>query len=172
MLNWKYDPEDYSEDGYALIPEGRYRVKIDNAKERISRTGKEMVELTLKVNGYNSLVWFYLVLDDTDAAAEKRTNDRLSSIFSSFQIPVGNLGIESWIGKTGGAKIRHRLDERNEKMRAEVHYFLYRKDVETLPEWRGDTTTDSTDNAGDLSYNPDDKHDFDFNTQGDSELPF
>ena len=57
MLQWNYNPEDFSEEGFSLIPEGRHRVRIESAKEKISRSsGMDMIELTLAVSGYNSKV--------------------------------------------------------------------------------------------------------------------
>ena len=51
MADWKYNPDDYKPDSYTLIPPGEYRVRIEDADERVSQTGKTMFRLTLKVSG-------------------------------------------------------------------------------------------------------------------------
>lgn len=135
LRDWKYNPEDYNPDGYGLIPPGEYRVRIDEAKEAVSKTTqKDMFQLVLSVSGYNKRLWFYLVFDSSDEFARQRTNQKLGSIYDSFNIPAGNMNLEDWIGKTGGAKIKHRLGN-DEQMREEISYFLPRKKVDKLPAW-------------------------------------
>lgn len=171
MADWKYNPEDYNPDSYTLIPPGEYRVRIEDADERVSQTGKTMFRLTLKVSGYNSLVWYYLVFDSTDEEARKRTNQRLGSIYDSFNIPKGNINPYDWKGKTGGAKIRNKPDNNNE-MRAEVHYFLTRKKVDALPAWQeGSTGKPATAQVQDTGFGDFNPQPFDPDAH-DSGLPF
>ncbi len=134
MANWKYNPENYNESGFGLIPEGNYRVRIESALEKTSRSGKDMVELTLAVSGYNTKIWFYLVFDSSNAQMTQMTDQRLGSIFNSFNIEPGNFDFDSWEGKTGGARIRQRADNTG-TMRSEVSYFLPRTKVDALPAW-------------------------------------
>ena len=51
MADWKYNPENYNPNGFTLIPEGNYRVRIDTAENKVSRSGKDMIKLTLSVSG-------------------------------------------------------------------------------------------------------------------------
>ena len=118
MANWKYNPANYNENGFGLIPEGNYRVRIESAVEKTSRTGKDMVELTLAVSGYNSKIWYYLVFDSSNERMIQMTDQRLGSIYDSFGI----------------ARIRQRADDSG-TMRSEVSYFLSRKKVDALPAW-------------------------------------
>lgn len=134
MANWKYNPEDYHENGFGLIPEGNYRVRIESALEKVSRTGKDMIEITLAVSGYSSKIWFYLVFDSSNERMTQMTNQRLGSIYDSFGIEQGDMNLDNWEGKTGGARIRQRADN-NGTMRSEVSYFLSRKKVDELPAW-------------------------------------
>ena len=132
---WNYKPEDFREDNYGIIPEGNYRVRIEKAEEQVSRSsGKPMIKLTLAVSGYGSKIWCYQVLDNSDREHEQKTNQRLGTIFNSFAIAQGNMNLSDWEGKTGGAYIRHGKDAQN-NARAEVAYFLYRKEVDLLPAW-------------------------------------
>lgn len=153
MVNWDYNPDDYNADGYGLIPEGEYRVRIEKCEQILTRTGKDMFKLTLKVSGYNSNVWYYMVFDNTDEEARKRTNQRLGNIYDSFNIPKGNTEPADWQGKTGGVKIKHRLYD--EEMRAEAHYFLKRGKVDKLPEWQEGFTkkTANSMTTSDIGFN-------------------
>ena len=140
-MDWKFNPENYDPDGFSIIPEGNYRVRIDEAEEVTTRiSGKPMIKLTLSVSGSNSKLWSYTVLDDSSEETRKRTDNYLGKIFDCFNIQLGNMDIASWVGKTGGAKIRHRKDD-NGNTRADIHYFLKRKEVDALPAWRDDSST-------------------------------
>ena len=170
MIDWKYNPENYNADGYELIPAGDYRVRIDEAVEKVSQTGKDMVRMKLKVNGYNSPIWFYLVFDNTSEDGRKRTDQRLGSIYDSFGIPRGNLNFSEWQGKIGGARLKNRTDA-NGDMRSEVHYFLSRKKTDILPAFIEDKPKTHSD--------PDEAFgNFGFDTAGtttggdDSDIPF
>ena len=145
MLDYNsFNPADYNPDvSYGIIPTGDYRVRIDNAEEQISRnSGREMIKLTLSVAGYNSKLWSYTVLDDSSAEAIKRTNHYLGVIFDSFAITQGDFNLQNWIGHVGGVRVRHRIGTDGEP-RAEVHYFLRRKDVDALPAWNSDENFDA-----------------------------
>ena len=134
MADWKYNPNNYNENGFGLIPEGNYRVRIESAEEKVSRSGKDMIELTLAVSGQNQKLWFYLVFDNSSERMIQYTDQRLGSIYSSFNIEPGNLNTYDWEGKTGGARIRQRADASG-NMRSEVYYFLPRQKVDELPVW-------------------------------------
>ena len=135
MIDWTYNPDDYNENAFTLIPAGKHRVRIENAQEKIAHSsGSEMIELTLAVSGYNTKVWKYIVLDRSSVEKEKRTNQWLGSVFSSFNITPGNFNLSSWQGKIGGAFIRHGKNI-NGNERAEVYYFLPRNQVDELPAW-------------------------------------
>ena len=86
MVDWTYNPEDYGKQN--LIPEGIYRVRIDEARERVSKSGKDMYELVIKVSGQQSKVWYYLVFDGSTPERQQQTNNKLGAIFDSFDIPL------------------------------------------------------------------------------------
>ena len=134
MANWKYNPENYNESGFGLIPEGNYRVRIESALEKTSRTGKDMVELTLAVSGYSTKIWYYLVFDSSSEFTTQMTDQRLGSIYDSFNITPGDFNFDNWEGKTGGARIRQRANDSG-TMRNEISYFISRKKVDALPVW-------------------------------------
>ena len=153
-MNWKFNPENYDPDGFSIIPEGNYRVRIDDAEETISRnSGKPMIKLTLSISGSNSKLWSYTVLDDSSEESRKRTDNHLGRIFDSFNIEPGNMDLELWKGKTGGAKVRHRKDE-NGNVRADIHYFLKRPEVNQLPAWRDNNSTSAGSQDFSIENNP------------------
>ena len=135
MLNWKYNPSNYNAEGYQLVPPGQYRVRIEDAEETESKTGKPMVKLTLKVSGYNGHIWNYVVLDSTSPEAVARTDDRLGRIYDSFRIPIGSMNLEDWKGKVGAAEIKNEPDNKGTQ-RAVVSWFIRRNEQEILPAWQ------------------------------------
>ena len=135
MLNWHYNPANYNAEGYQLIPPGTYRVRIEDAEEKESKTGKQMVKMTLKVSGYNTKIWNYVVLDDTSPEAIARTDNSLGRIWDSFNIPEGNLNLQDWKGKVGAVEIKNELDNK-QVMRASVRWFIRRKEQDSLPAWQ------------------------------------
>lgn len=143
MIQWEYDASKYNPDAFKLIPPGKYRVRIEDAEEQISKTGKPMIRLTLKVNGYNSTIWTWIVFDNSSEEASDRTNDRVGRIFDSFNIPAGNFNLEVWKGKAGAAEIKNEPDDKGEQ-RAKVKYFIPHKNQDELPAWSGTTHQTAT----------------------------
>ena len=135
MLNWRYNPENYNAEGYQLVPPGQYRVRIEDAEETTSKTGKPMVKLTLKVSGYNGNIWKYVVLDSTNPEAVAQTDNRLGRIYDSFKIPVGSMNLEEWKGKVGAAEIKNEPDDKGVQ-RARVNWFMRRNEQDSLPAWQ------------------------------------
>jgi len=129
-MNWQFKRE---EQQFDIIPEGKYRVRIDNAEMAESKKGNDMIILTLAVSGQSSRLWYYIVfLDDRPEI----TNRNLTAIFDSFGIPDGDLSLSSWIGKAGACTVKH--EEYNGDMRARVGYFIPKSKQDGLPAWQGD----------------------------------
>lgn len=84
------------------------------------------------MNGHNSKLWFYLVLDRNDP---KKTNQRIGDFFNSFGIADHNLGSgKQWIGKVGAVRVKH--EEYNGNMSAKVAYVINRKKQDKLAPWK------------------------------------
>ena len=133
MANWVFDHSMYEEQDFAIIPVGDHRVRIDDVMEKTFSSGNEGYEITLAVNGYNSKLWSYLVLDRNDP---KKTNQRIGDFFNSFGITDRNLGNgKQWVGKVGAARVKH--EEFNGNMSAKVAYFINRKKQDALEPWKG-----------------------------------
>ena len=162
MLWDKYNPEDYRKNEFPLIPEGDYRVRIEDAEETTSHAGNNMIKLTLAVSGYNSKIWYYIVLKDNTQEDVEKTNWRLGRIFESFNIVEGNMFLSDWRGCVGGARIKHSEDV-NGKEQAVIQYFLYRDKVNNLPAWQ--------EKSPQGNINPD-MMDFDDSSSGSANIPF
>ena len=129
MANWTFDPNMYEEQDFSIIPAGDHRVRITDVEERVSKNGNDMYEITLAVNGFNSKLWFYLVLDANDT---KKTMQRIGDFFNSFGITDRNTGSgKQWIGKVGAVRVKH--EEYNGNMSAKVAYVINRKNQDKLP---------------------------------------
>lgn len=107
MANWNYNPNEYSARNFEPIPEGDYRVRINNVKEKVFSTGNEGFEITLDVPGHAGKLWYYLVLDYSDSL---KTNQRLGMFFDSFAICDTNLSHYSdWVGRDGAVRVKHNM---------------------------------------------------------------
>lgn len=132
MANWTFDANQYEEQDFSIIPAGDHRVRISDVEEKVSSKGNEMYEITLAVNGYNSKLWFYLVLDQADP---KKTNQRIGDFFNSFGITTSAMGSgKQWVGKTGAVRVKH--EEYNGNMSAKVAYVISRKNQDKLEPWK------------------------------------
>jgi hypothetical protein len=132
MANWNFDPNQYEEQDFQIIPAGDHRVRIADVVEKVFNSGNEGYEITLSVNGYNSKLWFYLVLDRNDP---KKTNQRIGDFFNSFGIAELSLGSgKQWIGKVGAVRVKH--EEYNGSTSAKVAYVINRKKQDSLAPWK------------------------------------
>lgn len=135
MANWTFDPSQYQEQNFALIPIGDYRVRIADVVEKTFSSGNGGYEITLDVNGYNSKVWMYLVLDAKNPA---QTNQRIGDFFNCFGITNTAMGTgKQWIGSVGAVRIKH--DTYNGETNAKVAYCINRSRQDKLPAWQNST---------------------------------
>lgn len=122
-MNWNFNPSEYTERDFALIPEGDHRVRINSVVEKVFSTGNEGFEIMLDVSGFNSKLWYYLVLDPKESA---KTNQRLGMFFDSFDIHDYNLSrYNDWVGKDGAVRVKHNVY--NSRKTANVVFCLSRK---------------------------------------------
>lgn len=131
---WTFNENDYEERSFPLIPEGDHRLRIHDAELGTSKSsGKDMLTITFDVSGYNSSVWYYIVLDPDKV---KQTNQKLGEFFRAFDIKQYDVTkCAEWIGKTGGARLKH--EEFNGNTSAKVHFLLKREKLDSLPPWKG-----------------------------------
>jgi len=130
MANWTYDPSQYQEKNFQLIPVGDYRARITDVVEKKFNSGNEGYEITLEINGYNSKMWFYLVLDASDPA---KTNQRIGTFFDSFGITDMNMAhSHGWVGKVGAVRVKH--EEYQGDNKAKVAFCISKARQDKLPE--------------------------------------
>lgn len=152
-ISWNFNADDYKENDFAPIPVGDHRVRITNVEEKQSQNGNDMLVLTLDVSGHSGSLWFYLVFMPSNPQI---TNQRLGQIFDSFGIAPGDMNFSSWIGKVGGARVKH--EQYNGETSPKVNYFLSRSKVDALPAWQdapgkasvtGGASTQTSENVSD-----------------------
>lgn len=133
-MAWTFNANDYEERSFPLIPEGDHRLRIHDAELGTSKSsGKDMLTITFDVSGYNSSVWYYIVLDPDKV---KQTNQKLGEFFAAFDIKQYDVTkCSEWVGKTGGARLKH--EEFNGNTNAKIHFLLKREKLDALPPWKG-----------------------------------
>lgn len=140
---WIYDPSQYKENNFDIIPVGDYRARIADVAEKTFSSGKQGYEITLDINGYNSKMWFYLVLDPSNVA---QTNQRIGDFFNSFGITNPAMGSgKQWIGAVGAVRVKH--EPYNGENRAKIAYCISRNRQDKLPAWKntaGASTSQTT----------------------------
>ena len=127
-MAWNYTHE---EQHFELIPEGKHRVRIATAETTKSKTGRDMLALTLDVSGYNRVLYHYIVfLEDRPEI----TNRNLTQFFASFPgIKEGDLNPAHWIGQVGACTVKY--EEYNGEMKERIGYFIAADKVKDLPAW-------------------------------------
>ena len=141
-MAWTFNPNEYEAQDFQTVPVGDHRVRIYDVISKNSKAGNEMYEVTLEVSGYNSKLWFYLVIDPSDP---KKTNQRIGSFFDSFGITDYNMANYSrWKGKVGAVRVVH--EEYNGEQQAKVRFCLSRKNQDKLPPAKFSTETVASSN--------------------------
>ena len=136
MANWTFDPSQYKESDFQVIPVGDYRARILDVVEKKFSSSNEGYEIVMEINGYNSRLWTYLVLDPSDPA---RTNQRIGDFFNSFGITSPAMGSgKQWIGMVGAVRVKH--EEYNGENRAKIAYFIGRSRQDKLAPWKNYAT--------------------------------
>lgn len=136
MAQWTYDPSQYKENDFQIIPVGDYRARISDVQEKKFSSGNEGYEITLEINGYNSKMWYYLVLDSSDPA---KTNQKIGDFFNSFGITSPAMGTgKQWIGMVGAIRVKH--EDYKGETRAKVAYCLARSRQDKLAPWKNTGT--------------------------------
>ncbi len=152
MANWNFDPSQYKENNFQLIPVGDHRVRISEVTEKLYNSGNEGYEITLEVSGYASKLWFNLVLDRSNPA---QTNQRIGEFFNCFGIRSTAMGSgKQWIGAVGAVKVKHEDYQGN--TRARVAYCINRDAQSKLPMWSNGGQQQSSPFVDESTISPDD----------------
>jgi hypothetical protein len=136
-FSWNFDPSQYQEKNFDIIPVGDYRARIADVVAKTFNSGNPGYEITLDINGHNSKLWMILVLDKSNVA---QTNQRIGDFFNSFGITNTAMGTgKQWIGAVGAVRVKH--EAYNGENRAKVAYCINRARQDKLPAWQGSTAT-------------------------------
>jgi len=128
-MAWQFDPNQYEENSFSIIPAGDHRVRISDVTFKTFNSGNEGYEITLEVSGHSSKLWYYLVLNPADP---KKTNQKIGSFFDSFGITDYNMAnFTRWKGKVGAVRVVH--EQYNGDDQAKVRFCLSRKNQDKLP---------------------------------------
>jgi hypothetical protein len=134
-ISWVYDPSQYQEKNFAIIPVGDYRARVADVVEKTFSSGNPGYEITLDISGHNSKLWFYLVLD---ASNPQQTNQRIGDFFNSFGITNPAMGTgKQWIGSVGAVRVKH--DTYNGDTKPKVAYCIAKNRQDKLPAWQNPT---------------------------------
>ncbi|MCB6366611.1 DUF669 domain-containing protein [Intestinibacillus massiliensis] len=135
-INWNFNAEDVEEHSFEPIPVGEHRVRVEKAEEcKSKKSGNDMIAVTLQVSGHVGKLFHYLVFMPDNTTL---TNTKLKEFWESFGIQQGDLNTANWIGKVGGAKVKHETDPNynNGEPKARISYFLKKDKQEKLPPWQ------------------------------------
>lgn len=124
MNGWGFERESN------IIPEGNFRMRIEEAEKTVSKNGNDMIKLVLSVSGHNRKVWNYIVFMDDNPSI---TNAKLTQLYDSFEIPEGTFDLPTWVGKVGAGSIKH--DDYMGDKTERVTYFIKKSKQSELPAW-------------------------------------
>lgn len=131
---FSFNPDDYEDTSFEPLPAGKYRVRIDNVEQKMSKGGNPYWQLELAVSGDNRKIWHNITFLKDNM---QRTGEILKKFFNAFGITDYNLNNwHQWVGRTGGAKTKIRPAEGQYEARAEVHFFLTPEETSKLPAWK------------------------------------
>lgn len=127
-MAWSYKREE----GFPLIPVGTHRVRIRDVEKTQSKSGNDMLKITLDVSGQDASLFHYIVFMPDNPAM---TNRMLTQFFDSFaDIPEGQFDTRAWLGKVGACTVKH--EEYNGDMTAKIGYFIKANKQKDLPPWQ------------------------------------
>lgn len=127
-INWTFNPSEYKESSFGIVPVGDHRVRIEDVAFKTFKSGNDGFEITLAVAGHSSKLWHYLVLKHDDP---QKTNQSIGAFFDSFGITDYDLShFRGWIGKVGAVRVKHESYQGN--VSAKVAFCLSKKTQEKL----------------------------------------
>lgn len=148
MSNWNYKREEGDNNSNLT---GKRRCVIIGAEESVSRSGNDMIVITVRPSGCKFSVKTYLVQGEN-------FNRDATRLFDCFpEIGEGNFELLTWVGCEGAA-----LFGEDENGYLKVKRWVYPKQAESLPPFEGEKPERQTITSLDDPENEED----------DGELPF
>lgn len=114
---------DYQYEEYAVqfdCPDGDLAVTVRSAKVTATKTGNQMLEISLDVERSNGVLYIERYV------AGYYFNKNMSRFFDAFGIQRGNFNFQAWIGKRAAGHFEHQEESYNGKtqIRARLKYLL------------------------------------------------
>ena len=127
-MGWNYQR---SENTFAPLAVGNYRIRIEKAEKVVANSGKDMLRFVFEVSGKKSKLFHNIVfLPDRPAI----TNSNLTQFFDAFPgIPDGDFNTANLSGKVGACSVKH--EEYNGEIQARVNKFIHADKQASLPAW-------------------------------------
>lgn len=123
-MAWEYQREEFAP---RHLP-GAYRCEIVEVSDNPSKSsGKPMITITLKINGTDLKVKYYIV-------EGPYANRNFTALFDSFDIDEGDFDLVGWVGAVGAVMLVR--DPNNQKF-LKVAYFIPKTETGNLPPWKG-----------------------------------
>lgn len=116
----------YKREESSNLGAGDYRFEVIGAEEQVSKSGKDMIVITLRPNGVTFFVKDYIVDGEW-------FNKKMTSFFDSTGIEDGNFNFPTWVGAVGAARFKE-----DENGYLKVGYYMDKKRAEKLPPWQGE----------------------------------
>ena len=98
--DWQYEPYGKKFE----VADGDHRVAILSAKDVMSKTGKNMIEITYKVEDSNGLPFIDRIVEG------EYFNSNMSRIFDVFKITRGDWNYNNWRNKIALAHFEHKVE--------------------------------------------------------------
>lgn len=147
-MAWDYKRE---ETQFALLPEGKYRIRVKSVEKAMSSKGNDMLVFQFDVSGSNKVLFYYLVFMND---RPEITNGKLTQFFDSFKdIEDGDFNINNWVGKVGACMVKH--EEYKGEPRERISYFIKADKQKDLPPWKEGAS------KGEVGFSPADKGEYD-----------
>lgn len=123
-MPYRYDSTDYdpNESGYELISVGEHRVVCEEASERTSSSGNQMMELVFKVLdgvGKGGLLWYYIVYNQWAA----QNFGRMMESMGMDPTLDRQITPDLFMGKTGTVMVKHEHSDAY-GTQAKIRYFV------------------------------------------------
>jgi hypothetical protein len=131
----KYDPESHFE----VPPVGKYRLRVEEAEQAVSKSGNPMIKVAMSISGFNGRIFHYFVDNEW-------LQRNIDPFFDSFGIKPGDFNIVNWRGKVGAGTIKHEMYQ--DEPQARIGYFIIRSKQADLPAWQ------EKDSVGSLREDP------------------
>ncbi len=127
------------------IEPGEHRVSIVAVEEKVSKSGSNMIVLTLQANGTTEKIMHYIVYN-------QYFDRNMTQFFDSFNITDGDFNLMTWPGAIGAAKIKE-----DDQGYPKVSYFIHKNRAESLPPWVGPVPERQTVSQGFADVTDDEK---------------